>query len=229
MTDILEPEASTQTAVPSQPEVVSTPVPSTPEVTTESVPAVDPVPEVNVNEAPEVETEILPLDKSDEDPIDADPVKDEITALLETPNGPFKLSTGSTVVIRQLKLREFLALLRIITRSGAIGSIDFNFDDPQAFVQNLLVAILFAIPEASDETVDFVRLIVEPAVLDSAPEKSLEQRQALFDELFNPDLEDIINIMGVVVASEGQDLAKLGKRLRAMFTVANKMGVLNQK
>lgn len=169
----------------------------------------------------------FPTETSDTEAIEADPEKDEIEALLSTPNGPFELSSGTAVVVRQMNLREFLRLLRIISRgAGAtLGSISLDFDNPDQFVQTLLAMILFAVPEAEQETVEFIQTIVEPANLARDPKLALEQRGALLDELDNPDLEDMINILGVIVASEGRDLQKLGKRLRSMFSVASKMGL----
>jgi hypothetical protein len=177
---------------------------------------------------PVEEAKPMPLDESDVESLDADPVKDEITALLETPNGPFELSSGTRVVVRQLKLREFLSLLRIVTRGAApaLGSVSLDFDNPTQFVQSLFGVVLFAIPEATEETVEFVQTVVEPADLKGLDAKAaLAKREALIDELFNPELEDLINIVAVVVASEGADLQKLGKRLKTMFGVASKMGL----
>lgn len=170
----------------------------------------------------------FPLEESDTDALEADPEKDEITALLETPNGPFELSSGTRVVVRQLKLREFLSLLRIVTRGAApaLGSVSLDFDNPNQFVQSLLGIILFAIPEATEETIEFVQTVVEPADVKSLDAKAaMASRESLYEELFNPELEDLINIVAVVVASEGSDLQKLGKRLKTMFGVASKMGL----
>lgn len=169
----------------------------------------------------------LPTQASDEDALVADPERDEIEALLATPNGPFELSSGSVVTIRQMNLREFLRLLKIISRGAgaSLGNMSLDFNDPDQFVQTLLAMVLFAIPEAEDETVDFIQNMVEPANLSKDSKIALEQRAKLFDELYNPDLEDMINIIGVIVASEGKDLQKLGKRLRSMFSVASKMGL----
>lgn len=170
----------------------------------------------------------LPTAASDEDPLEADPEKDEITALLENPNGPFELSTGTRVTIKQLKLREFLSLLRIVTRGAApaLGSVNLDFDNPNQFVQSLFGIVLFAIPEATEETIEFVQQIVEPADLKGLDAKAqMAKRESLYEELFNPELEDLINIVAVVISSEGSDLQKLGKRLKTMFGVASKMGL----
>lgn len=172
-------------------------------------------------------TQPMPLNESETEEIEADPEKDEITALLSTPNGPFELSSGSRVVVKQLKLREFLALLRIVTRGAApaLGSVSLDFDNPTQFVQSLLGIVLFAIPEATEETIEFVQTVVEPADLPRDAKAAIAARESLMQELFNPELEDLINIVAVVVASEGSDLQKLGKRLKTMFGVASKMGL----
>lgn len=169
----------------------------------------------------------FPTEASDADSIEADAERAEIEALLSTPNGPFELSTGTAVVIRQMNLREFLRLLKIISRGAgaSLSSMSLDFNDPDSFVQTLLAMILFAVPEAEDETVDFIQSMVDPANLSPNSKMALDQRVALAEELSNPDLEDMINILGVIVASEGKDLQKLGKRLRAMFSTASKFGL----
>ena len=66
--------------------------------------------------------------------------------------------------------------------------------------------------------------MVDPAALTGHPETDAKLRIALLEELDNPDLDDMITILTIIIATEGRDLAALGKRLRSMLSVARKMG-----
>lgn len=156
-----------------------------------------------------------------------DPERSEIERLLGGEDKTFTLTTGSTVRIHSLKLREFLRLLKIVTRGGipAIGALDFDFESSEGFVQSFLALVLFAVPEAEDETVDFLQSMVEPAHLSGNVEADSHARALLIQELDNPELEDMVNLLALIVRTEGRDLQALGKRLRTMFDVAQKMGL----
>ena len=157
-----------------------------------------------------------------------DPERDEIERLLSDTSHTLKLSTGSTVRIRPLKLREFLRLLRIITRGGSalMGNMELDFENTEDFVQSLLAIIMFSIPEAEQETIDFITAMCEPESLSGNAKDDAQAFGLLARELDNPELEDMTNILAVIVRTEGRDLQALGKRLRTMFDVAKKMGVI---
>lgn len=210
-------QSISESVVETEPVVESSPEPSPEEVAVE----------LNKTVAEGDYVKPLPTAASDDDPIEADPEKDEIQALLENPNGPFELSSGTAVVIRQMKLREFLRLLKIISRGAgaAMAGVELDFNNPDEFAQSLLMMVLLAVPEAENETIDFIQAMVEPANLSKDKKVATDQLVALYTELDNPEMEDMINILGVIVASEGRDLQKLGKRLRSMFSVASKMGL----
>lgn len=146
--------------------------------------------------------------------------------LLDEPAGPITLSTGLEVELRPLKLREFLKLLKIITRGGAsiLGTVDLNFNDTEGFISDLLAVILFAVPEAEEEVADFVAAVCKPTALTGDPEKDQAVYQLALETFDNPELEDVLDVLTVLVRTEGRDLQALGKRLRAMFTVAQKLG-----
>jgi hypothetical protein len=149
-------------------------------------------------------------------------------------NQTVTLSTGLEINILPLKARQFFKLLRIVTH-GAGGMI-FNLnlsssDTPEEFGAKLLAVIGFAIPDAEDEVIEFILSIVKPAKEKSgrslskselAENKKLDEE--LRTELFNPELEDLVTIVEAIVQRESEDLQALGKRLMAMFTLAQKTG-----
>jgi hypothetical protein len=144
------------------------------------------------------------------------------------------LSSGTEVVIQPLKARQFFKLLRIITHGagGMLLNVKFSGDDtPEEFGAKLLALVGFAIPDAEEEVIDFLLSMVKPAGEKSgrkltkdelATNKELSDN--LFEELYNPELEDLVTLVEAIVQREAADLQALGKRLMSMFELARKTG-----
>lgn len=136
----------------------------------------------------------------------------------------FKLVSGTEVEIMPLRLRQFLKFLRILT-SGASeiwGNMQLNTEDVNAFMRDLAGLALFAIPEAEDQTVDFLKSIVQPADLPEGRDRPTSDRRMqmwndLSQELENPDLDDALSLIQAIIEAEAADLMALGKRLKKMF------------
>lgn len=152
--------------------------------------------------------------------------RDEVDRLDPQPT-PMVLVSGTEFDLEPLKLRQFLRLLRIITRgaAGMLDSTELDFEDPQAFAQTLLGMMLFSLPEAEEETIDFLKSMVKPRNMTGNPERDLIKVQDLLDEFDNPDLEDVITVAQCIVEVEAEDLRALGKRLGAMLQTAQKVGL----
>lgn len=157
--------------------------------------------------------------------VQAAPPRDELERLDPQPL-QLVLESGTEFDLEALKLRQFLRLLRIVTRGAAdvLDQAELDFNDPQSFVQTFLGMVLFSIPEAEEETVDFIKSMVRPKNLTGNAKDDLPRIQALSNELDNPELEDTVTIVQAVIEREAEDLRALGKRLGTMFTVAQKMG-----
>ncbi len=144
------------------------------------------------------------------------------------------LSNGTEVLIQPLKARQFFKLLRIITHGagGMLLNVQFSgTDTPEEFGAKLLALVGFAIPDAEEEVIDFLLAMVKPAGFKegrnlSKAEKSAndELNNALFEELYNPELEDLVTLVEAIVKREAEDLQALGKRLMGMFEMAKKTG-----
>lgn len=158
--------------------------------------------------------------------------EEDVQRLLPDPNLPFALADGTQVVARHLRLREFLSMLKIITRgaSMALGSVPLNVND-ENFASSLVSLFIFAIPEAEDEAVDFVRKIVDPAPPQGGwgrDDNARIQAESVLDStLANPDLEDMLSIIETVIRKEGPDLRRLGKRLQDAMTFMQRTGQTN--
>lgn len=146
-----------------------------------------------------------------------DPVPDEVT-----------LQSGTVVKILALRSRQFFRLLRIITRGGAnvLGTVRLSTGLPQEeFIQQLLALVMFAIPEAENETIDFIKSMVAPTGVEPKDKKAFQEALVKLDEeLDNPEIIDMVDIVSAIVKREAQDLQSLGKRLQAMLNIAQKTG-----
>lgn len=162
----------------------------------------------------------------------------ELDALDPVPE-QVKLASGTLVDVEALKTRQFFKLLRIITHGALPLMQDLSMFklDPDAelgeFTGRLLAVLVMSIPDAADETIDFVRVMVRPAgliegrKLNKADAERNDTLWATLDnELENPELDDLISIVEVVVKREAGDIQALGKRLASMMTLAAKTGQL---
>lgn len=158
----------------------------------------------------------------------------EIDKLDPIPDFVF-LESGLRVQLESLKTRQFFKLLRIITHS-AMPNIADLFDSEltsDEFMGRLLSIVALSIPDAEDETIDFIRAMCYPAGL--TERKNLNKQdvehnkilwEALDEELENPELGDTISIVEAIVRREAADIQALGKRLGAMLKLAEKTGQL---
>lgn len=172
--------------------------------------------------------EVVKAGVSDEpvyQPATVAPPRDELERLDPAPL-KLALESGTAFDLEPLKLRQFLRLLRIVTRGAAdvLDQAELDFNDPQAFMQTFLGMVLFSIPEAEEETVDFIKSVVRPSNLTGDAKKDLALVQSLSAELDNPELEDTITIVQALVEREAEDLRALGKRLAGMLRTAEKLG-----
>ena len=144
------------------------------------------------------------------------------------------LESGTELVIIPLKARQFFKLLKIVTHGagGMLLNIKFSGEDtPEEFGGKLMALIGFAIPDAEDEVVDFLLSMVKPAgekegrnLSKSEIAENKRLSEELFNELYNPELGDLLTILEAIVKREAGDLQALGKRLMQMFELARKTG-----
>lgn len=166
------------------------------------------------------------------EPVVPDEPRDEVERIEPTPTGPVKLVSGKEVDIVPLKLRETMKLLKIVTR-GAGGVLEstlggLDLDDPTAFAQTFGALILFSIPEAENEAVEFIQSMCVPAGFESMTDRSqqIEALNSLAIELANPELDDVISIVERIVRRESEDIRNLGKRISQAFQLARRVGDL---
>ncbi len=144
------------------------------------------------------------------------------------------LESGTQIEIVPLKTRQFFRLMKIVTHGAGEAIANLNLDlAEEEFVLKLLATVVFAIPDAENETIDFLQSMVSPVGLRTGVILNKQDREynanlwaGLDVELANPEIGDTISIIEAVVKREGEDLQALGKRLMSMFSIAEKTGQL---
>jgi hypothetical protein len=161
---------------------------------------------------------------------------DELNILLPD-NVPLTLESGAVINIVPLKLRECLSLIKIIINGAgpALGKSSlFNSDiDADEYAGELIGLIISSIPNAPEDTIAFIRGMVEPTGLSPKPyaqqnKQDRESDEALwakvYEDTYNPGLSDTISIIETILTQEADNLKSLGKQLRVLLERASKIG-----
>ncbi len=169
-----------------------------------------------------------------------EPVQDDEMRVLDPDKTEVLLSDGTRVYIEPLRARQFFKLLRIVTRGALPNMQDFSLfrvgSDMEAseFAGRFLSLMLLSIPEAENEAIDFINSMVRPVGLIERPsgmklnKQDIERNTVLWTDVItvldNPELDDLVTIVEAIVRREAADIQALGKRLAAMFKLAEKTG-----
>lgn len=143
---------------------------------------------------------------------------------LSAPEGPIELTNGLLVDVNRLKTRETMKLLKILTTGAGYALSQLSLGaDSEDFAEALVLSMALAIPEASEQTIDFIKVMVTPTDLvpkpKSKPEKEVNAalEEQLEDALDNPELEDLIAIVTRIVQVEAPHIQALGKHLSLLL------------
>jgi hypothetical protein len=147
-----------------------------------------------------------------------------------------KFTTGFQVDVLRMRTRQFFRLLRILTHGAgpALTRANLNFGgDAAEFGQQLLMLVVMSIPDAEQETVMFLSSMCRPTGIVDKPESQLTKAEkdsnaALWDdynrEMHNPDLEDTLDLIDVIIRRESPELQALGKKLQRTFKIFQATG-----
>lgn len=155
-----------------------------------------------------------------------DAVSEEVAALVPDPE-ILTLSTGLEVRVERLRTRGMFKLLKIVTRGAGpiLMQMPLDFDDSEAFTQQLLAVVVMAVPEAENEAIEFIQAMVTPSGLIEKPktDNQRESNKALMEQLVSdlddPEIDDTISIIEAVIRNEAHDIQALGKRLGSILKV----------
>jgi hypothetical protein len=147
------------------------------------------------------------------------------------------LEDGTKVRVVRLRTRQFFRLMKVLTHGGGqafIQALDFNAPGEE-FMQRLLTAILFSIPDAEAEAVNFIQSMCRPPDVAAPETERVSQEKAdaddakyaaLHRQMFNPPLEDTVSVIEQVIKQEAGDIQALGKRLAGLLKLAERTGQL---
>lgn len=121
---------------------------------------------------------------------------------------------GCKAQVRRIRTRELILLTRIV--SVGIGrnlhKIDFTSKDQ---VSQAAALLLMGLPDAADEVLRFLREIVVPIDPSDAP--------ALSASLANPEIEDSMEIIRIIVEQEHDDALRLWGKGKALLEAQQKL------
>ena len=150
----------------------------------------------------------------------------DIDTLASEPT-PLTLESGFEIKIERLKMRQLMALLKILTRGAAevLSELSFSAETSQEdFTGSLMAATILAIPEAEDETVEFIQRMVVPAGIVSGGrltkadiQRNVELEAQLKAELDNPELTDLVTIVSEIITAEAPHIRALGNQLGVLL------------
>jgi hypothetical protein len=140
------------------------------------------------------------------------------------------LLSGFPIKVNRIKTRALLSLMKILAHGVGDVLMQARFGpdtDPQEFAGQLLWAVVLSIPEAEDETIEFINRIVVPAQLKTGPRLSPgdrawneEQEEILKEELEDPEIDDLFTIVSEVIKNEADHVLALGKQILSLLPVA---------
>lgn len=157
---------------------------------------------------------------------------DEYERLLPGPGEPFQLVSGDWVSPRPLKMKELMAAFKVITRGAAMsmGALSYNLvmdSDNDELMETIIILLINAIPEAEQEVSELIRVLVDPLEPEEGWKNRDERHEAerRIDEqlLGNPEIEDALTILTVVLSGEMDDIKALGKKLRQATKLFSKV------
>lgn len=141
------------------------------------------------------------------------------------------LESGTQVEVLPLKSRQLLKMLKIVTHGAGDSLLALRMDandSDGAFATKMMMTLAFSIPEAEDETIDFVNSMVKPVGLverrplsDEDKERNVALWGTVLHDLENPELLDLMAIIETVVKNETPNLKALGKKFNQMFSLVN--------
>lgn len=147
-----------------------------------------------------------------------------------------KMSTGLQVEVVRLRTRQFFRLLRVLTHGAGPAMMQAGLDfreSAEDFTQKFLMLVVMSIPDAETEAIGFLQSMLKPAGLVDKPEsqqtkaekaENTELWKQFNTDLFNPDLDDTLELIETIVRQEAPELQALGKKLQRALSMFKATG-----
>ena len=126
--------------------------------------------------------------------------------------------SGIRCRVARLKTREHLALGRILTRTAQFvdwNALSFRSEDParqSAEALSIMVTMLSHVPFAEDEVIKLFKAIVVP--VESVSE---DEFRIWFRAIDNPDVDELVQVVAIVLRQEKDNWAKIGRSLESVL------------
>jgi hypothetical protein len=147
-----------------------------------------------------------------------------------------KLSTGLEVEVVRMRTRQFFRLLRVLTHGAGPALTQSGLDfaaGGEEFGQKLLMLVVMSIPDAEQEAIGFLASMCRPLGITDKPASQLTKQEKegndelwtrFNEDLHNPDMDDTLDLIEVIVRIEAPELQALGKKLQRTFKVFQATG-----
>ena len=128
------------------------------------------------------------------------------------------LPSGLSVKLRRMRVRELFLFVTAVS-TGLGGNLAFLLSaaetDIDTFSQQVMTLALMAIPAAPDQTLEWVRQMVEPGEDDL----TASDRARFYDYLANPTTQDLTGLLKGILEQERGEFEQLGKELAAVVAM----------
>lgn len=130
------------------------------------------------------------------------------------PEGAIVVIADVKCRVRRIRVRELMLAARVLTAGigESIKDMDLSDEDWQSSLQ---AAFVMAIPEAHEEFLELLRVLVEPIepIADDAQEKAFRA------EMENPDLSPAIDVVAAVATQEHDTFEQLLGKAKQVFAM----------
>jgi hypothetical protein len=118
--------------------------------------------------------------------------------------------SGIQCRVERIKTRGLAMFMRVIGASVGTRITSLNISsDPNEAAKELIGILMIAIPNAIDNTLAFVKMVVKPINEDDA--------KALDAALFDPEPEELLDVIMVIVEQEKGNFAALWGKARTLM------------
>lgn len=143
------------------------------------------------------------------------------------------LKSGFEVDVVEMNMLQIFNLFDIVISGMGRNGLqlpDFDQEDTESFVAQLLITVIMSVGKAGPEFVKFLKSMVAPHGLinpGGPSKKEVEHNKRLWAyldaQLANPNKFDTMDLIELIIRNEAEDLQELGKRIARMWAMYKKV------
>lgn len=141
----------------------------------------------------------------------------DLQSVIPEPPGELVVA-GVPCTVNRVRTRELMLLARVVTRGIGenMSMVDLEkFDEGGA--EQLLGLLVVALPEAGDEVLDLLRVLIQPR----EPITENGVRKGFAAEMENPDVSLTLDALAIMVSQERETFPLLVGKFRMLFRAAS--------